>query len=59
MAGDRAVASSYCDTHGRLGWWLGGRQFKHAEDLRVRAWQFRTLQSGQLSGASLENVLRH
>ncbi|GAB2268100.1 hypothetical protein Dimus_003077, partial [Dionaea muscipula] len=30
-----------------------------AEDLRVRAWQFRTLQSGQLSGAALENVLRH
>ncbi|GAB2275521.1 hypothetical protein Dimus_010278, partial [Dionaea muscipula] len=30
-----------------------------AEDLRVRAWQFRTLQSGQLSSAALENVLHH
>ncbi|GAB2290456.1 hypothetical protein Dimus_024735, partial [Dionaea muscipula] len=59
MAGDRAAASSYSDTCGRLGWWLGGRRFMRAEDLRVRAWQFRTLQSGQLSGAALENVLRH
>ncbi|GAB2290453.1 hypothetical protein Dimus_024732, partial [Dionaea muscipula] len=24
MAGDRAAASSYSDTCGRLGWWLGG-----------------------------------